>query len=114
MAFASQFSLSLELTRLIPLCLEVAGKTYEAAMSLARDLQVKLFLYRFYFSFRIFQWVLVLFLTNVEFWVRYCSGGGSHCNVRTITDFKADGFYLSHNRLKIKSSTEALRRNSFM
>lgn len=31
-----------------------------------------------------------------------------------ITDRRGDGFYLSHNLLKIKSSTEALRRNSFM
>jgi len=41
MSFTNQFSLSLELTKLIPLTLAVAGRTYEAAMSLARDLQVK-------------------------------------------------------------------------
>ncbi|KAF2189322.1 hypothetical protein K469DRAFT_701956 [Zopfia rhizophila CBS 207.26] len=42
MPMSSQFSLSLELTRLIPLGLTLAEKTYEAAMSLARDLQVSL------------------------------------------------------------------------
>jgi len=40
MPFTSQFALSLELTTLIPMGLAAAGKTYEAAMSLARDLQV--------------------------------------------------------------------------
>lgn len=40
MPLQSQFALSLELTRLVPLSLEVVGKTYEAAMKLARDLQV--------------------------------------------------------------------------
>ncbi|KAE8451814.1 hypothetical protein EG329_002654 [Mollisiaceae sp. DMI_Dod_QoI] len=39
MAFQNQFSLSLELTRLVPLAMTLAGKTYEAAMNLARDLQ---------------------------------------------------------------------------
>ncbi|KAH6672314.1 hypothetical protein B0J14DRAFT_70889 [Halenospora varia] len=39
MPLQSQFSLSLELTKLVPMALVVAGKTYEAAMSLARDLQ---------------------------------------------------------------------------
>jgi hypothetical protein len=42
MPFQSQFSLSLELTKLIPMGSAAAGKTYEAAMSLARDLQVRL------------------------------------------------------------------------
>jgi hypothetical protein len=46
MSFSSQFSLSLELTRLIPLSLVVAGKTYEAAMRLAQDLQVILPLFK--------------------------------------------------------------------
>jgi hypothetical protein len=41
MPFQSQFSLSPELTKLIPMGLAAAGKTYEAAMSLARDLQVR-------------------------------------------------------------------------
>jgi hypothetical protein len=40
MPFQTQFALSLELANLIPLSLVVAGKTYEAAMRLARDLQV--------------------------------------------------------------------------
>ena len=40
MPFDSQFSLSLEVTKLLPLSLIAIGKTYEAAMSLARDLQV--------------------------------------------------------------------------
>jgi len=30
----------MELTRLVPLGIQIAGKTYEAAMKLARDLQV--------------------------------------------------------------------------
>lgn len=41
MPIQSQFSLSLELTRLIPLSLQAAGKTYDAAMKLARDLRVR-------------------------------------------------------------------------
>ncbi|KAF8859957.1 hypothetical protein BDZ45DRAFT_741811 [Acephala macrosclerotiorum] len=40
MAFQNQFSLSLELTKLVPLALAISGKTYEATMNLARDLQV--------------------------------------------------------------------------
>jgi hypothetical protein len=42
MPFSNQFSLSMELTRLIPLSLDVVGSTYNAAMSLARDLQVSI------------------------------------------------------------------------
>jgi hypothetical protein len=41
MVFQSQFSLSLELTKLVPVSL-VASKAAEAIMSLARDLQVRI------------------------------------------------------------------------
>jgi hypothetical protein len=40
MPFPSQFAMSLELTRLVPLALDAAGKSYAAALSLARNLQV--------------------------------------------------------------------------
>jgi hypothetical protein len=40
MSFSNQFALTLELTKLVPLALRAAGKTYESAMSLARSLQV--------------------------------------------------------------------------
>ena len=40
MGIDRQFSMSVELTKLIPLTLAGIGKTYDAAMSLARDLQV--------------------------------------------------------------------------
>jgi len=40
MPFSSQFALSLELTRLIPVSLTVASTAAEALLRLARDLQV--------------------------------------------------------------------------
>lgn len=40
MPFSSQFALSLELTKLIPLGLAAASNATEALLSLARDLQV--------------------------------------------------------------------------
>jgi hypothetical protein len=40
MPFQTQFALSLELSRLIPMSLAIAGQTYEAALKLARELQV--------------------------------------------------------------------------
>jgi hypothetical protein len=40
MPLPAQFSLSLELTKLVPAGLAAAGKTFTAALSLARDLQV--------------------------------------------------------------------------
>ena len=43
MAFASQFTLSLELTRLLPLH-TAANKAVEAVLSFARDLQVSSYL----------------------------------------------------------------------
>ncbi|KAF2007949.1 hypothetical protein P154DRAFT_516723 [Amniculicola lignicola CBS 123094] len=42
MPLQNQFSLSLELAKLVPLGLGAIGKSYEAAMRLARDLQVVL------------------------------------------------------------------------
>jgi hypothetical protein len=41
MVFQNQFSLSVELTKLVPVSL-VASKAVEAIMSLARDLQVRI------------------------------------------------------------------------
>ena len=40
MSASVQFSFTTELTKLVPLALKVANKTYEAAMALARALQV--------------------------------------------------------------------------
>lgn len=40
MALQTQFALSFELTRAVPLAIQIAEKTYEAAMKLARELQV--------------------------------------------------------------------------
>jgi hypothetical protein len=41
MVFQNQFSLSVELTKLVPVSL-IASKAAEAIMSLARDLQVRI------------------------------------------------------------------------
>jgi hypothetical protein len=69
MAFQNQFALSLELTSLLPLATAAAGKTYDAAMKLARELQVG--------SLQVF---ILFILSTSEFSIEFqitCQGSGS-------------------------------------
>jgi hypothetical protein len=40
MPMTSQFALSVELTKLLPLVVETAGKSYDTALTVARNIQV--------------------------------------------------------------------------